>query len=441
LSIRSEIVKRLPAAVPLILLGVLLVFFIHSTRTYIQCLPPVCADCEKHCLEISPDKPEECKNKCRTCVPQNCRPINDRLNSILFTGAPDEAEKNKQAEQANKQQDEINTRKAQLTAQQEDLDKNLTAEQKLKQQQEKLQKDKEELSKREAEVKKQAEETNKKADLKNREKLAASFSGRAVFVFLSNLYFLVCFIAAFISVYIIYQTFSRGVFYGWTQGVFYSWCAVGAGIVLLSILTIGFYRNSEWFMAVFEFLLPRGIIGDLAQAEGILRRINSFGFAVCFLLYLTVSSILFSPVRRANPEGFLDGAQKMKYLRTILYVGTLILVIGMLLIRSVQQWSLAFIERDEQLIKIAENFFSNILAVEGGFFTLLLAAAYLPAAFIVRWQVEQVSGLPQAEAEREKTLQNYNLTFSFNDALPKIIAILGPILAGPVGDLFTKLIK
>lgn len=268
------------------------------------------------------------------------------------------------------------------------------------------------------------------------------FNARTIFVFLANLYFLVCLLAAGASLYIIYKSLKDGVFYPLKKDTIYALAvtAIFAGVTALTAMLL--YEYSNLYMRVFNFFLARrGISADLPQAQWILKFVNSFGFAVCIMLYLTISAILFSPLKRTNPEGLLEASQKMKYLRTILYLGTLILVIGMLLIRSLHQWTMVFMLRTEGTVKIAENFFSNLLALDGGFYTLILAAAYLPAALIIRWQVEKVNGLPLADTEREKELQKYHLTFSLSESLPKIIAILGPILAGPIGELFTKLIK
>jgi hypothetical protein len=284
-------------------------------------------------------------------------------------------------------------------------------------------------------------ETKKQEEFKNQELTALRFSGRAMFIFLANLYFLVCLIAAGFSLYIIYNSLKESVFFAWKKDVLYAAAitlAVAACTLLAAVLL---YKNSDLYLTVFQFLLERGITKDLPQAEWLLRFVNSFGFAVCVMLYLTTTAVLFSPIKRSNPEGLVEASQKMKYLRTILYLGTLILVIGMLLIRAVHQWALAYMPRSEAAIKTAETFFSNLLAMDGGFFTMLLAAAYLPSAFIVRWQAEQINNLPTADTDKEKELQKYHLTFSFTESLPKIIAILGPILAGPIGELFTKLIK
>lgn len=37
--------------------------------------------------------------------------------------------------------------------------------------------------------------------------------------------------------------------------------------------------------------------------------------------------------------------------------------------------------------------------------------------------------------DSEKTLKDQGLTFSFRESLPRLMAILGPLLAGPIGEL------
>jgi hypothetical protein len=380
--------RFLIALVPIGFLIVLLAFFIGSIRTYIQCEPQSCAQCvDKKCGQCAPDR----------CVPgdaKNCESMLCSLEDIILKDEETTAETQPQHSGATGKPEEA-----------------------------------------------KKPDPVKPERLKKQETTALRINGRTTFVFLANLYFLVCLIAAGVSLYIIYNSLKESVFYGWMKDVFYA----ALGSFLMAFATIGIavllYIFSDLYLQVFGFLLGRGIANDLPQAGWLLRVVNSFGFSVCIMLYLAVGTVIFSPVRRTNPEGLLEASQKMKYLRTILYLGTLMLIIGMLLIRAVHQWSLVFMPRSETAIKMAENFFSNLLALDGGFFTMLLAAAYLPSALIVRWQAEQIQGLPLADTEKEKELQKYHLTFSFTESLPKIIAILGPILAGPVGELFTKLIK
>lgn len=88
--------------------------------------------------------------------------------------------------------------------------------------------------------------------------------------------------------------------------------------------------------------------------------------------------------------------------------------------------------------KIGADFLSGILAIEGGFYTLVLVAVYLPAAVVLQRRARVLDALPVDEAEKEKQLQQYGLSFSFTESLPRILAILGPTLVGPVGELLNR---
>jgi hypothetical protein len=272
-----------------------------------------------------------------------------------------------------------------------------------------------------------------KKKLKSQEIITSKYNGRLVFIFFLGLYFFISLAAFVTSLYVIFDSLKK-------DGL----KTVRAGFLLIIgisfIVSVLLYLNPQLYLSVFESLFPL-IENDFKPARNLIIYVNSFGFAVCTLLYLTICAILYLPVSEVNPAGLHEAAEKMKNLRIMLYLGTLLLVVGMLLIRSLYQWSLAFMLRDEKAVKMAESFFANMLSVEGGFFTLVLAAAYLPAAFIIRRQVDKIQDLPENEAEKEAELKKYNLTFSFVESLPRIIAILGPILAGSVGDLFTKLLK
>jgi hypothetical protein len=190
-------------------------------------------------------------------------------------------------------------------------------------------------------------------------------------------------------------------------------------------------------MPIFEKTIGK----DLKNIAEVMTRVNSFGFAVCLTVVLAACAILYPDNDRTAPAGLKQLSTKMKYLRLILYVGTVMLIVGVLLIRSMYQWSLAFILMDEQAIKVADSFYSDLLSAEGGFFTLILAAVYLPAAFILRNRAESLDGLPEPNADKEKLLQDYNLTFSFTESLPRLLVILGPLLTGLIGNLFTGLPK
>jgi hypothetical protein len=274
------------------------------------------------------------------------------------------------------------------------------------------------------------EEIKTKKAIKEHERVALMYSGRLTFLFFAVVYGSVCVVAFAVGCFVIAKSFAAESKYpiNWT-------------IVLAAVTgALGFYlyHHPERYMRIFDPLLGLTISHDLEAAKHILVLANSFGFSVALFLTLASCAVLYSRNTGAYPDALKQIGTQMKYLRLVLYLGTFMLVSGVLLIRSVYQWSLAFLLRDDQAVKIAERFFSDLLSIEGAYFTLVLAVVYLPAAFILQRRADSLSELPELDTEKEKVLKEYGLGFSVMQSLPRILAILGPLLAGPIGELFSR---
>jgi hypothetical protein len=278
-----------------------------------------------------------------------------------------------------------------------------------------------------------SKEDKRGKEIKQHERYAARYGGRVTWLFLRLAYIISCLTAFIVACAVVHRSFAdkdkRAII--WVIGVVA--VSIGFGILL--------YNKPDRYMTIFLSLFKITIENDLANITELMIQVNSFGFAVSLSLVLAACAILYSPNSNSAPAGLKQLSAKMKDLQAILYAGTIMLVVGILLIRSVYQWSLAFILRDEQSIKVAETFYSNLLASEGGVFTLMLASVYLPTAFILRRRAGSLNDLPEQNPEREKLLKDYHLTFSFTESLPRLLAILGPLLAGPVGEVFSRLSK
>jgi hypothetical protein len=174
------------------------------------------------------------------------------------------------------------------------------------------------------------------------------------------------------------------------------------------------------------------------EISRITNLLDSLGNAAAFSLLLTSCATLLPSYEPSFPGGAKQLARRMKYLQGVLYAGTFLLVTTILLKKSIYQWSLAFTSREEGAVRVAEKFISSLLAVEGGFYTLVLVAVYIPAAVILQRRANHLEELPDEGAEREKQLNEYDISFSFTESLPRLLAILGPVLAGPVGELLSR---
>lgn len=102
-------------------------------------------------------------------------------------------------------------------------------------------------------------------------------------------------------------------------------------------------------------------------------------------------------------------------------------------------WAVTFIAQDTEIINNANSFFTTLLSAEGGYFTLTLAVVYLPAAYILQRHADVLIESEKDETVRQEMQKKYNFNFSFLESLPRLLAILGPLLAGSVGELIVRI--
>ncbi|MDX6382916.1 MAG: hypothetical protein QOK48_489 [Blastocatellia bacterium] len=264
----------------------------------------------------------------------------------------------------------------------------------------------------------------KKEGLPEAVEATAKYSGRLTSSFLGMAYLIVCVVGLAVGGRIFYQSIAVDV------AVPIRW------IALVAAALIGFwivlYLMPALHMPLMQSLGPRTIDLDLAGATANVDRLNALGYISAMLLSLTVYTVLY---RLRDATDLKQLGKGMKSLNSILYAGTLILIVGIIFEKALLQWAFTFTSRYEPLVKAADSFTAALLAYDGGYYTLLLAALYLPAAFMLRRQGARLVD------HDPKALEQYGLNFSFTESLPRMFAILGPLLAGPVGELFGRLSK
>jgi hypothetical protein len=125
------------------------------------------------------------------------------------------------------------------------------------------------------------------------------------------------------------------------------------------------------------------------------------------------------------------------WLRAILYVGAALLIVTVLRAHALFGWSLAYwpgppAGAEGQPLDAVRNgaqaLGASITAVEGVFFSAMLAAIYLPAAFLVH-----TSGVRLLDASRESTDSGrctWDEQVPLRTVLPRVVAILSPLATG-----------
>ena len=266
-------------------------------------------------------------------------------------------------------------------------------------------------------------------EIQDRKSTALKYSGRMTWYFLGEIYLFVCIAALAVASILTFQLFPQRPFF---------WMLVA--IILSSIVGLSLYATPAVHMTIFLAFFEKAITDDVPAIAQITNFLNSLGNAAAFSLLFAACATLRPSDEEIFPEGMKQLSKRMKYLRLVLYAGTLLLVVTILLKKSIYQWSLAYTSQEEQIAEIAGNFVSNLLTIDGGFYTLVLAAVYFPAALVLQRRANLLADLPVEEIEKGKKLKEYGLTFSFVESLPRILAILGPLLVGPVGELLTAML-
>jgi hypothetical protein len=258
-----------------------------------------------------------------------------------------------------------------------------------------------------------------------RKAIALRYSGRMAWFILGEFYLYICAACLGIGSLLTSQLIpQRPILWG---------CAT---LTLSAIVGLFFYRHPQVHMAIFLAIFAKAITPDLPAISDLTNRLNSLGNAALFSLLVASCLALLPSLDESSPEGLKQLSRRMKYLRLILYAGTSLLVTTVLLKKSIYEWALAYTPQDGA-IETARNFVASLLTLDGGFYTLVLAAAYLPAALLLYRRAQLLIGPSLDEAEKESKLKEYGLSFSLKESLPRILAILGPFLTGPAADFLT----
>lgn len=298
----------------------------------------------------------------------------------------------------------------------------------------------------------------------SRRLIAERYNGRVVWVFLVAVSALLCIATFFTAFRLIDSSSSFRNESGATRITLFM------GVTLLLGFLLFFFPRSYTpvMMDILKATIAQHAQFGIPIVFGTMNIINSLTYAAAFMLVFASCSIVLPRVLPRVPPrksvvkadikddiGALNEtdqqpdeasretvnrlaaiAEQMRDLRIVLYFGTFLLIIGVLRMSAVTQWTLAFISPDA--LDAAKSFYISLASVAGGFNSLILAAVYLPAAYILQRRAQLLAEALPLE-KQEEILGSNELTFSLKESLPRILAILGPLLVGPIGELFKVL--
>jgi hypothetical protein len=183
--------------------------------------------------------------------------------------------------------------------------------------------------------------------------------------------------------------------------------------------------------------LFRGTIGGTIWW---INKFNRFIEAVSLTGTFSLAVAACAILRQPNPNGLTEQQllRRVKLLRLVLYVGAATLVMAVLRLAATHAWAVSYLAPDIEPGKSITTLITGIVGSLGTTYTLLIAGIYLPAALILR---ERLRNLPSAQADPESFLATHGLSPTLTRILPRVMALIAPLLAGPLGDALVKLIN
>lgn len=259
----------------------------------------------------------------------------------------------------------------------------------------------------------------------------AIYVARASWTLANGLYLLACLTALFAAGFVMKEVFSKlDTKSPWPRII----------IIMLVALNVSLLM-STW--ASHDTLSPaqqllRATVGQAEPAIHI-NRLNRLFDAISLTATLSLafaaSAILFQ--RDANLLGKEELRRRQTLLRYVLYVGAALLAIAVLALSARLGWGKSYLPSESPMATPVNDLVKGIVNSMGAFYALLMAAVYIPAALVLQSRVKQLA-LIEAPDDPNTWLTTNGFSLSVSDYVRRIVALLGPMLAGPLGELLIQ---
>lgn len=131
-----------------------------------------------------------------------------------------------------------------------------------------------------------------------------------------------------------------------------------------------------------------------------------------------------------------DVRRRNVFLQIFLFVATAALVTGVLRMNATVHWIQAFLPPGHQAG--LDGLRTTMVSTIGGFYSILLAIMYIPTAAILKVHADRLTnGAPADTLGVAATREEFE--FQWSKVLARVVAILGPLLAGPIGEFIKNL--
>jgi hypothetical protein len=223
--------------------------------------------------------------------------------------------------------------------------------------------------------------------------------------------------------------------------------ALGAALLLPNMATLlpGPFGSDPYVSTEFVERVLRDALGE-AAAMAAMGTVDFMWKATLSAAILVAAgacaSLLGDPGSPARARAHDDGGHERsantlrtqhRRLQAVLFAGAAVLVAGVIEMDALYHWATTVATLPGLPKGTAEAITASAIIPTGTFFSLFLAAAYVPAALILRERALELAStaLPsEGPAAQGEWLQKRGLGISVSAQLTSLMALLGPVLAG-----------
>jgi len=274
---------------------------------------------------------------------------------------------------------------------------------------------------------------------------AVTYERHVEWALFTGLYVLACLAAFGVGAHVIWR--AHGSRRAGRAGAFAK--ALGVAAVGPSLFALALWGDpSDIFTQIVNTTVNRDIFNVIAWEFGL----HLVGLFLAVFLSAAASATLARRAARRRKRLSLLAVQ-YDQLTLILYAATVMLILATLRVNALLHWSLDFLqpapwlpEADARhalfVYKGVEGLVSNLVTSVGAFGTLLLAAVYVPAALVLSARAARLAPRrPKVPAGPEPHLTGRGLGLAppLKEQLLQLAVILGPLIAGPLGDWVSRL--
>jgi hypothetical protein len=259
----------------------------------------------------------------------------------------------------------------------------------------------------------------------------AIYVARASWTFAGGLYLLACIVALFTAVLVMNEVFSNfGSKSPWQPILIIMFVALDVALVM------SLWASKDISSPAQQLL--RATVGQgVPEINKYSRLFDAISLTATLTLACAASAILFQRDSKLEKE---ELRRRQTLLRYVLYVGGALLAIAVLQLSTRLGWGASYLPAGSGITPSVNSLVTGILNSMGSFYALLMAAVYVPAALVLQSRVKQLAAR-EAPDDPNTWLTTNGFSLSFSQYLPRIVALLGPMLAGPIGELLIRTSK